>query len=118
MAHRFFVVSGEVPGDQATVYYVTDEQLPKMENFDPRESDRTKDRIVHEDVIEVGAPCSGHTSWEEWPAIQAIANLDNARPGRRPIFRPALAKIYEMGMAAQRELDRRGVHEANRDVDQ
>ncbi len=116
MAHRFLVV-GPDPRDKvgrASVYYVTDEEVYHVENIDPRESERTKDRIVHEDVIEVGAPREGHVSWEEYPAILAIASIDNARPGQRPRFRMALVKVYEMGMRAQRELDKKTATESAR----
>ncbi len=111
MAHRFFVVNPKEPDGRQEVYYVTDESRPGVENLDPRLLNRAKDRIVHEDVIEVGGDAEGHVSCEEWPAIQAIANLDEAWLNHRPRFRMALMKVYEMGMRAQRELDRKAEEE-------
>ncbi len=109
----FLIMKPIPPSTEPWVMYVSDPNSPEasfVENLGENclEGEGRERRVLLAINVHVfdNHP-RGHVPMEEAPAIRAIAALDAANWQHRPNFRRALAKVFEMGMEAQRELTRR-----------
>lgn len=108
MAVRFLVIRGDEADGKSWVDCQSDGNSVNLPGDRWSTEDR-KDRILHEVVVDATTPDDypQHLCPPWAPAIEAVAKLDEANLGGRDMFHRALARVFRMGMEAQKELDKK-----------
>ena len=113
MAVHFLVIAGYNQESRPFVSCLSDGRCDYLPSSYPRTLSNPP--VLHEVVVDATPPMDPTCSCPNFaPAVEAIAKLDEANFGSRDPFHRAMAKIFEMGMAAQRDLDQKARDEQGR----
>ncbi len=106
---RFLVVKSDTSGGDPHVWYVDDDKNIFSSRSDPREMEHLSGKIIHTTVVDSTKPedYPQRVPWRHASTVQAIGRLDEANHGHPDPFHEALAEVFMLGMAAQRELDQK-----------
>ena len=117
MSVHFLVVRSDRPDREPWVYCVSEPESPYLSSS-LRSHLEGKNEIILEKKIDATPPADYPQTVcpEHAPAVEAIAKLDEAHFGSRDQFHQAMAKLVELGMSIQRELDRKAEDRLNADV--